>query len=447
MKKIYAISISIAFILALSIPSLFSQDDTRSDYKIGPKDELEISVTGWEEVSKTVRVSEDGKIALPYLGEIEVEGMTISQLERKLSELLEKDYIQNPQVTIFISKFLSKIVYVDGAECGRVSWPRGEVVLTPHVEPGKKALLRILVVAAGREDQVESLLSGARSEGDGNSRGLVSDVTLESRPIGTRIDGVFVQTSVRHSTLTVDVDLVDVRSGGDVRFTAVIRDGGGKVAQEFESSAHLTNDAEQTVQLSWPWIDPALWDFMQPNLYTLSLKADGPGIADEYSQRFGFREFWIEGKQFLLNEKPFRLRPTVSRMAGSKGMREAVEGKLDSFLSAGFNLVEVWPLAEMTRGRDLHWQMEAQVADEKGMPLMYPALNLSGVVGRTGSSEEWEQWEDLMVEQWKEVRNHPSIVMLVCTANAFQHADDQNPRRIGSVKAQADETSGQRLAP
>jgi len=89
---------------------MFSQEATSSEYKIGPKDELEISVSGWDEVSKTVRVTEEGKITLPYLGEIEVEGLTQLELEKKLSDLLEKDYLQNPQVSVFISKFLSKIV-------------------------------------------------------------------------------------------------------------------------------------------------------------------------------------------------------------------------------------------------------------------------------------------------------------------------------------------------
>ena len=104
-----------AIFLCVSMSYMFAQEATSSEYKIGPKDVLEISVAGWDEVSKTVRVTEEGKITLPYLGEIDVEGLTQAELEKRLSDLLEKDYLQNPQVTVFISKFLSKIVYVDGA--------------------------------------------------------------------------------------------------------------------------------------------------------------------------------------------------------------------------------------------------------------------------------------------------------------------------------------------
>ena len=336
-------------------------------------------------------------------------------------------------------------VYVDGQECGRVNWPDGEVVLTPFVRAGASSLLRILVVATRDAGKVDGLLSGAVSDDGRCTWGLAGDVILESRPKGARVDGVFVQTSVRRGEIAVDVDLADVTQAGQVDFTARIMDADGQVARSFEASARVEKESSQTVRASWKWDDPRLWDFLRPNLYTLLLKARGAGLDDEYAQRFGFREFRIEGKQFLLNEKPFRLRPTVSKMAGSKGMREAVEWKLDSFVTAGFNFVELWPMAEMSRGSSLHWQMEARVADEKGVPLMYPALNLRGVIGRAGTSDEWARWEELMVREWKKVRNHPSIVCFVCTANAFQHADDQNPRRIGNREALMVDTSGERL--
>ncbi|GAG26088.1 unnamed protein product, partial [marine sediment metagenome] len=94
---------------------LFSQERITTDYRIGPKDLLDISVFGLDELTKTVRVSEDGKISLPLVGEVEVEGITKSDLEQKLSQLLEEKYLQNPQVTVFISEYQSKRVSVLGA--------------------------------------------------------------------------------------------------------------------------------------------------------------------------------------------------------------------------------------------------------------------------------------------------------------------------------------------
>jgi beta-galactosidase len=53
-----------------------------------------------------------------------------------------------------------------------------------------------------------------------------------------------------------------------------------------------------------------LWDVGQPNLYTLKLSTQGGGASDEMVQRFGFREFWVEGQKLFLNGKEFGCGPT-----------------------------------------------------------------------------------------------------------------------------------------
>jgi len=65
LKKSAVILIGLSIILITSF--LSAQDIERADYKIGPKDLLEISVFGLDELSRTERVSEEGKITLPLL--------------------------------------------------------------------------------------------------------------------------------------------------------------------------------------------------------------------------------------------------------------------------------------------------------------------------------------------------------------------------------------------
>ncbi len=105
----------LALILFLAWSGVYSQEAVSQDYRIGPKDLLEISVFGVPDLNRKVRVSEDGKIGLPLVGEITAEGLTKSGLEKKLTELLEEKYIQNPQVTVFILEYESKKVSVIGA--------------------------------------------------------------------------------------------------------------------------------------------------------------------------------------------------------------------------------------------------------------------------------------------------------------------------------------------
>jgi polysaccharide biosynthesis/export protein len=90
--------------------------DTSAEYKIGPKDLLEISVLGVPEISKLlVRVSEEGRITLPLLGEVAVGELTKFELEKKLTGLAGERIVLKPQVTVHIVEYRSRRVSVVGA--------------------------------------------------------------------------------------------------------------------------------------------------------------------------------------------------------------------------------------------------------------------------------------------------------------------------------------------
>jgi len=87
----------------------FAQQETQplqvNDYRIGPKDLLEITVFGLPELSQTVRVSEDGSITMSLLGRVEVSGLTAQELEKKLASILDKQYTKEARVTVFIKEY------------------------------------------------------------------------------------------------------------------------------------------------------------------------------------------------------------------------------------------------------------------------------------------------------------------------------------------------------
>ena len=85
------------------------------EYQIGAKDLLEISVFEVPELNITVRVSENGLVNLPLLGEVLAAGLNRADLEKKIAAMLEKNFLKNAQVTIFIKEFQSKKISVMGA--------------------------------------------------------------------------------------------------------------------------------------------------------------------------------------------------------------------------------------------------------------------------------------------------------------------------------------------
>lgn len=110
------------------------------EYRIAANDLLEISVYEEPDLSKTVRVTTGGTIAYPLLGNISVVELTAKELETKLMELLEKDYLVNPQVNVFIKEF-SKISIL-----GQVKKP-GSYEMT-----GGLKLTQVIAIAGGFTD-------------------------------------------------------------------------------------------------------------------------------------------------------------------------------------------------------------------------------------------------------------------------------------------------------
>lgn len=97
------------FMLILLVGLTFAQEQEKvSEYHLGVNDLLEIVVYQEPDLSKTTRVAPDGTISFPLLGVIYVKGLTAKELETKITELLRKDYLVNPQVSVFIREY-SKI--------------------------------------------------------------------------------------------------------------------------------------------------------------------------------------------------------------------------------------------------------------------------------------------------------------------------------------------------
>lgn len=113
-----------------------------TDYRIGAQDLLELSVFGVEDLNRAVRVNSNGQITLPLIGAIMAGGKTIPELEAALAESYAATYLQNPQVTVFVTEFSSQRVTLEGS------------VEKPGIYPltGRTSLLQAIAMAEGLDD-------------------------------------------------------------------------------------------------------------------------------------------------------------------------------------------------------------------------------------------------------------------------------------------------------
>ena len=117
-----------------------SEDQTVSDYPVGPGDVIEISVPVIEELrSRTARIAGDGTFTLPFIGKVQAAGLTGEQLEQKLVEHLQK-YMYSPRVIVFVKEYRSRQVAVLGA-VGRPGMY--------NLSSGSDTLLDVLTQAGG----------------------------------------------------------------------------------------------------------------------------------------------------------------------------------------------------------------------------------------------------------------------------------------------------------
>lgn len=108
--------------------------------RLGPSDEIDISVFGTPELARHARVTPEGNIYFAPLGWVPVVGLTAEEAQARLeSRLVEGGFLRHPQVSINVKEYTTQAVSVIGE------------VVKPGVYPvlGSHTLLDVLLMAGG----------------------------------------------------------------------------------------------------------------------------------------------------------------------------------------------------------------------------------------------------------------------------------------------------------
>jgi protein involved in polysaccharide export with SLBB domain len=103
---------------------------------LSPGDVLKIVFPGAVELTQSQTIQADGKINLPYVGEVDAAGHTIGDLQRKL-EALYKPQLQNTTVVVTLETGVTPVV-IGGAvkKAGKYTFDRPTTVLQAIMEAG-----------------------------------------------------------------------------------------------------------------------------------------------------------------------------------------------------------------------------------------------------------------------------------------------------------------------
>lgn len=82
------------------------KSETLSMYKLAAGDMITITVYGEDDLKKErTRLTDAGTISYPVLGEIEVRGKTVGDLEKAIADGLRGRYLVNPRVSVTIDEY------------------------------------------------------------------------------------------------------------------------------------------------------------------------------------------------------------------------------------------------------------------------------------------------------------------------------------------------------
>ncbi len=338
-------------------------------------------------------------------------------------------------------------VFVDGIKAGECRFPAGEVDLTAMCKRGGKYNLSLLVVAMPLKGVIRSYTDTASArevKGTVARRGLCGDVFLVSTPTGPQIADIKVETSIRRKALTVNAEFdgLDATLQYAVHFRILKN---GREIKDFANRTFRASDFHDgRIAFTEEWIPDKLWDIHTAHHryeLELSLLDDQRRIVDVAQiVRFGFREFWIEGRDFYLNGSriflsavPFDNAQVGAALVTYPAARESME----RLKSIGINFVYTHNY-DCLPGSHLSFAEILRAADDSGILVALSMPHFSHYDWQAPDAETSNGYASLAKFYVRVAQNHPSVIMYATSHNATGYNEDMNPDRIDGLHDQRD---------
>jgi len=339
------------------------------------------------------------------------------------------------------------VVYVDRAKVGEIRFPAGELDLTVACRPGAKHVLNIRVAALPLEAVMMSYSDSASARqvrGSVARRGLCGDVYLTSAPAAARVSDVKVDTSVRKWEVTFSAALAGLAPGASYRLRARLTDGAA-VVQEFPSKPFNAADLKDgRLSFTASWHPDKLWDLHTPqNIYGagLSLTDEAGKVLDEgLPVRFGFREFWIHGRDFSLNGTRIVLSILTlenAQVGASAATYAAARETIERQKSFGINFSYTHNYG-CQPGAHVSFEELLRAADDAGMLISFSMPHFGHYKWDAPEADRANGYAAHAAFYVRAAQNHPSVVAYSMSHNSTGYAEDSNPDMMDGIQAPRD---------
>jgi hypothetical protein len=257
-------------------------------------------------------------------------------------------------------------------------------------------------------------------------------------PTGARIADVKIDTSVRKGELTTDAELQGLDAAARYSLRAAITEGDGKNVAEFTSKPFGVADLKDgRIGFTEKWKPGKLWDVHTPqNLYSLRLSllnADGKVLDAGLPVRFGFREFWIDGRDFYLNGTRLFLSSVPLDNAINGAAWSTYEGAKESMLrlrTFGMNFLYTHNY-DCQPGAHLSFEEILRAADDIGMLISLSQPHFGNYDWEKPDADQANGYARHAAFYVRVAQNHPSVVTYSTSHNSTGDSEDMNPDFMG----------------
>jgi polysaccharide biosynthesis/export protein VpsN len=145
--------------------------ETLSRYRLSTGDVISITVYGEDDLKREkVRLTDAGTISYPVLGEIQVRGKTVGELEKALTDGLRGSYLVNPRVAVTIDEY--RPYFINGQVTNNGSFP---------YQPGLTVRKAVSVAGGFKERASQSKITIVR-DGDASNTPVKADLNTQVHP-------------------------------------------------------------------------------------------------------------------------------------------------------------------------------------------------------------------------------------------------------------------------
>jgi polysaccharide biosynthesis/export protein len=106
---------SVSGSVAYSLPRKGNPAELGPTIRIGPGDDLDISVFGLSELSQHVRVGNSGDVSLPLIGNLHLAGLSSGEAQALIERrLTDGHFVNNPNVSVYVKEYTTEGISLTG---------------------------------------------------------------------------------------------------------------------------------------------------------------------------------------------------------------------------------------------------------------------------------------------------------------------------------------------